>query len=143
MSEERATTHCCSLCDKSYSTKKSLSNHISSKHAAGEAMKWRHCKKQFSSKSSRQKHEKSCQVDRNRLWVPSSEINTNKVDDRHKHIKTHLNEKYSQILKLFQNWLSNGGYSSILVNYKRKLTGKSITTYTYHLRHFIQFIQVF
>lgn len=135
--------HKCPQCTKTYSNKKSLNHHITNCHVDDGCRKCKYCNKIFASKSAKNQHELNCKADKDKLWVPSSEINKEKTaEDRHLHIKTNLSEQSKKILDLFKKWLETGGYSKLLVSYKRKLTGNSINTYTYHLRHYFQFVEV-
>ena len=119
-----------------------MNHHVKNCHSEESDRKCPLCQKIFASLSAKNAHFQNCNVNE-KIWVPTSEINNLKTsEDRHKHVPTNLSQNSKTLLEKFKDWLLSGGYSKILITYKRKLSSNSITTYTYHLKHFFQFVEV-
>lgn len=132
----------CDVCQKEYSTTKALKHHQKQCHGEESERKCQPCGKIFSSIVSKNRHTDVCPCTSNKLWIPKSEINNKQTPElRHVHVRTKVSEKGAEILSKFERWMSDGGYSSILQTHRRKLTGKSVSTYTYHLRTYFCFVE--
>lgn len=127
-------------CDKQYSNTKVLQHHMREVHSSDATRICRNCGILYASITSRKRHENECfkEIQLNSQKQPITEKNNN--NNRHVHVSVQLSPNCTSILTKFSEWLENGGYSPILKNCKRKLTSKSVSTYTLHLRSFMNFI---
>jgi hypothetical protein len=132
----------CTICSKTFKSSSTLSHHLRYVHCDDEYKKCPSCARQFSSKISLQRHQPKCKEASRSLWVPASLINKNKSEDRHEHQRSKISDKTEKHLQSFTEWLESGGYSRKLLAYKRKLTGNSIKTYSYHLRSYFSYLEM-
>lgn len=132
----------CEECQKSYTTNKALANHKRQVHSGDDERSCPHCAKIFLSIVAMKRHSIDCPSIRANLWEPKTAIITEKsVEKRHCHVAVEITQTSKQILELYSTFLSQGGRSSILTAQKRKLTEKSVETYSLHLRSYFNFLE--
>jgi uncharacterized C2H2 Zn-finger protein len=132
----------CDECHKVYKTQKSLKEHKNQVHTEETNRKCNSCGKVFASIVSAKRHIDSCPIRSTKLWEPTTSINSKQNDCRHEHVITKLSTESIELIKHYQRWLENGGFSSVLTTtQKRQLTPKSCSTYAYHLRNYINYIE--
>ena len=132
----------CATCDKEFPSPSAFNQHNKDVHLPTEKEKsCEHCGKIFTMVSTRKRHEIKCPQKSETLWVPPANVDKTVVNNRHKRITTNMSKKGEELVKLFQDWLKNGGYSKILVLKKKKgLSQKSSESYAAHLRTVFTFI---
>jgi hypothetical protein len=77
------------------------------------------------------------------VWVPTTVVNTAKVGLRHVRDKNSLSESGIKIVELYREYLQDGSSSTFMLGRgKKNLEGASVTTYAYHLKDYLHFLEV-
>lgn len=102
-----------------------------------------HCNGKFASIRSKNDHTPRCPQLKKQVWVPTAAVNNLKVNHRHVRDQNSLSESGIKVVDLFRQYLEAGSSSTFMLGRgKKNLEGASVSTYAYHLRDYLHFLEV-
>lgn len=82
-------------------------------------------------------------MERKLVWIPTDEINKEKVNNRHVNQRSELTDSSKEIVQLFRDYLTVGSASTFMLSRgKQQLEKSSVESYVSHLRVYVGFVEV-
>jgi hypothetical protein len=133
----------CKQCTRSFPTNAKLNAHVKDCHPVNpKDLLCEHCNGKFASIRSKNDHLQRCPQLKKQVWVPTTVVNTAKVGLRHVRDKNSLSESGIKIVELYREYLQDGSSSTFMLGRgKKNLEGASVTTYAYHLKDYLHFLE--
>lgn len=133
----------CQQCTRTFPTNAKLNAHVKDCHPDNpESLQCQYCKNSFASIRSKNDHEPRCPQLKKQVWVPSAVVNSTKVNHRHVRDQNDLSDSAITIVQLFRAYLEAGSSSTFMLGRgKKNLEGASVSTYAYHLRDYLHFLE--
>lgn len=82
-------------------------------------------------------------MERKVVWIPTNDINKDKVNNRHVNQRSDLTNSSKEIIQLFRDYLMVGSASTFMLSRgKQQLEKSSVESYVSHLRVYVSFVEV-